>query len=106
MRTHTRRRAAGMALLAAGLAFTVAPDMTAADAGASVYKPVLPDDVFAKLVNDDAKTIKDSLAKALDTVSVEHALQGKLGPGGYQLLGVACFAVMALTLFNVARPKA
>ena len=50
-------------------------------------------------------TVKDSVAHAIDAVSVEHALQGKLGPGGYQLLGLACFAVMALTLFNVARRK-
>jgi putative OPT family oligopeptide transporter len=48
-------------------------------------------------------TVKDSVAHTIDKLSIEHALQGKLGPGGYQLLGVACFAVMALTLFNVAR---
>src|SRR5437868_381554 len=40
MRTHTRRRAAGMALLAAGLGFIVSPRMTAADDAAAAYKPV------------------------------------------------------------------
>src|SRR5207245_1342942 len=60
MRTHTRRRVAGMALLAAGLGWIVTPKMTAADSSASVYKPVLPDAVFAKLVADDAKIIRDS----------------------------------------------
>ncbi|HET6146426.1 MAG TPA: OPT/YSL family transporter [Polyangia bacterium] len=50
-------------------------------------------------------TVKDSIAHAIDKMSLEHSLQGKLGPGGYQLLGLACFTVMALTLFNVARRK-
>jgi hypothetical protein len=68
MRTSIRRTAAALAVLAAGLVFGAGPNSgTAADAkGAGVYKPVLPDDVFAKLVAEDAKVIKDSLAKASD----------------------------------------
>jgi putative OPT family oligopeptide transporter len=50
-------------------------------------------------------TVKDSWAHAIERVSLEHALLGALGAGGYQLLGAACFAVMAVTLFNVARRK-
>jgi putative OPT family oligopeptide transporter len=50
-------------------------------------------------------TVNDGVARALDRFSLEHALNGKLGPGGYQLLGLACFAVMAVTLFNVARNR-
>ncbi len=43
-------------------------------------------------------TVKDSWASA-----VEHSLTGKLGPGGYEVLGVACFAAMAAVLWRVAR---
>ena len=30
-------------------------------------------------------------------------LEGKLGPGGYELLGVVCFLVMGAVLLRVAR---
>jgi putative OPT family oligopeptide transporter len=50
-------------------------------------------------------TVKDSWGHAIEQLSLEHLLAGKLGPGGYQVLGVACFAVMAVTLLNVARQK-
>jgi OPT family oligopeptide transporter len=51
-------------------------------------------------------TVNDSWAKAVESLSVEHALTGRLGPGGYQLLGLACFLVMGATLFTIARrPK-
>jgi len=46
---------------------------------------------------------KDSWAAALGNVSAEHALTGALGAGGYQLLGVLCFAIMGATLFKMAR---
>lgn len=48
---------------------------------------------------------KDSWAKALDGLSVEHALVGALGQKGYEGLGAACFAVMAVALLVVARRK-
>jgi uncharacterized oligopeptide transporter (OPT) family protein len=48
-------------------------------------------------------TVNDSWARAIDRLSVEHALTGKLGPGGYQVLGLACFLVMGATLWRVAR---
>jgi hypothetical protein len=75
MRMSVRRTAAGLAALAAGLGLcVVTASGTAADAKATaVYKPILPDDVFAKLVNDDAKVIKDSLAKAPDKKMVAKA---------------------------------
>ena len=46
---------------------------------------------------------KDSWAAAVKHVSVEHVLTGALGQGGYEVLGLACFAVMAVTLLRVAR---
>jgi hypothetical protein len=75
MRTSVRRTAAGLAVLAAGLLLGIEPGAgTAADAkGAGVYKPVLPDDVFVKLVAEDAKAIKDGLAKAPDKKMVNKA---------------------------------
>jgi OPT family oligopeptide transporter len=47
---------------------------------------------------------RDSWAKAIGKLSAEHALTGVLG-GGYQVLGVFCFAFMAFVLFRVARRK-
>ena len=35
--------------------------------------------------------------------SLEHSLVGALGPGGYQILGLAFFATMAGILWRVAR---
>jgi putative OPT family oligopeptide transporter len=49
---------------------------------------------------------KDSMVAALKKVSAEHALTGALGPGGYDLLGVICFAIMGAILFKVARRPA
>jgi putative OPT family oligopeptide transporter len=48
-------------------------------------------------------TVNDGVAKAVAGLSIEHALVGKLGPGGYQVLGLACFAVMGVALLRVAR---
>jgi uncharacterized oligopeptide transporter (OPT) family protein len=48
-------------------------------------------------------TVNDGVAKAVASLSVEHTLMGKLGPGGYQVLGLACFAVMGVALLRVAR---
>jgi hypothetical protein len=48
-------------------------------------------------------TVKDSWAHVIDRLSLEHALTGKLGPGGYQVLGLASFLVMGATLWRVAR---
>jgi uncharacterized oligopeptide transporter (OPT) family protein len=50
-------------------------------------------------------TVKDSWAKAAESLSLEHLLSGKLGPAGYQVLGLACFAAMGATLFRVARRR-
>ena len=70
MLTQICRRAVGMLLLVAGIAIIVAPKMTAADAGANIYKPVLPDAEFARLVTEDAKIIQTALnAPASDKAS-------------------------------------
>jgi uncharacterized oligopeptide transporter (OPT) family protein len=50
-------------------------------------------------------TVKDSWAQAIGKLSVEHPLTGAIGEGGYQLLGVICFAIMGVTLLRVARQK-
>src|SRR5262249_41947861 len=63
-----RWRAAGLAVLVAGLGFVAGVGSgAAADSPTAVYKPVLPEDEFAKLVNEDAKVIKESLEKAKGT---------------------------------------
>jgi uncharacterized oligopeptide transporter (OPT) family protein len=49
---------------------------------------------------------KDSWAAAVGHLSIEHALTGALGAGGYQLLGLACYVVMAAVLLRVARRPA
>jgi OPT family oligopeptide transporter len=46
---------------------------------------------------------KDSWARAIGRLSLEHNLTGRLGQGGYQVLGLACFAAMAAALWRVAR---
>jgi OPT family oligopeptide transporter len=46
---------------------------------------------------------KDSWAEALKGVSAEHGLSAALGAGGYDLLGVICFAVMGAILYKMAR---
>ena len=48
-------------------------------------------------------SVNESVLKALDKVDLTGALQGALGGGGYQILGVAFFAVMGIVLYNVAR---
>jgi OPT family oligopeptide transporter len=45
----------------------------------------------------------DAPAKLMAKASLEHALVGALGPGGYQILGLAFFATMAGILWRVAR---
>ena len=50
-------------------------------------------------------TVKDSWAQAIGKLSLEHALSGVLGDGGYQLLGLICFLIMGVTLLRVARQK-
>jgi hypothetical protein len=47
----------------------------------------------------------DSWKKAIDKLSVEHALQGALGSGGYQILGTLFFVALATVLYRVSRRK-
>jgi hypothetical protein len=60
-----------MLLLVAGLAIIVAPRMTAADAGANIYKPILPDAEFARLVTEDAKVIQTALGATASDKAAE-----------------------------------
>src|SRR6185312_5107045 len=48
-------------------------------------------------------TVTDSGARAAGRLSLEGPLTRALGPGGYQLLGLAMFAVMAALLWRIAR---
>jgi putative OPT family oligopeptide transporter len=50
-------------------------------------------------------TVDDGWARAVGRLSLEHNLSGKLGPGGYELLGLACFLAMAAILWRVGRTK-
>jgi OPT family oligopeptide transporter len=50
-------------------------------------------------------TVNDGWARAVGRFSLEHSLSGKLGPGGYELLGLACFLAMAAILWRVSRSK-
>jgi hypothetical protein len=49
--------------------------------------------------------VNDSWAQAIGKLSLEHALGGALGDGGYQLLGLICFVIMGVTLLRVALQK-
>ena len=48
-------------------------------------------------------SVNEGISAAIGKLSVEHGLVGSLGAGGYQLLGVVCFAIMGAILFKVAR---
>jgi putative OPT family oligopeptide transporter len=49
--------------------------------------------------------LKVPLEKGLDAMSLEHTISNGLGKGGYDILGVAFFAVMGFTLYRVAMKK-
>jgi OPT family oligopeptide transporter len=48
-------------------------------------------------------SVNDSVLKAVEKVDLTKMLSAALGTGGYQILGVACFAVMAVVLYRVAQ---
>jgi hypothetical protein len=50
-------------------------------------------------------SVNDQVLKGLEHLDISPALRGALGAGGYQLLGVACFAVMGLLLYRVAQRR-
>jgi putative OPT family oligopeptide transporter len=50
--------------------------------------------------------VNDNVSRALERVDMTKALTGALGEGGYQLLGVAFFAVMGIVLYRVGRRPA
>jgi hypothetical protein len=69
MCTSVRHRAAAIVAMTVGLGLFVSSDATpAADpkGGADLYKPVMPNDVFTQLVNEEGKALRDAVAKAAD----------------------------------------
>jgi len=50
-------------------------------------------------------TVTDRGARVVDALSLESGLTHLLGAGGYQLLGLGCFAAMAATLWRVAHRR-
>ncbi len=50
--------------------------------------------------------IPEPIYNFLQTMSIEPALEGAMGKGGYQLLGVGFFVLMGATLFRIATKKA
>lgn len=48
-------------------------------------------------------SVNDGINAAIGKLSVEGALEHTLGAGGYQLLGVLCFAAMGYVLYRVSR---
>jgi len=45
----------------------------------------------------------DKVGAFVDSLDISDKLTRALGAGGYQILGVACFAVMGLLLYRIAR---
>jgi uncharacterized oligopeptide transporter (OPT) family protein len=50
-------------------------------------------------------SVYDAPARALEAIDISSPLRSALGTGGYQLLGVAFFAVMGVALYRVAQRK-
>src|SRR5262249_34948422 len=48
-------------------------------------------------------SVNDAVLKKLEGLDLTSTLGSVLGSGGYQLLGVACFAVMGIVLYRVAQ---
>ncbi len=51
-------------------------------------------------------SVNEGINAAIGKISAEHALVDMLGAGGYQILGVAAFAVMGFVLYRVSRRPA
>jgi OPT family oligopeptide transporter len=51
-------------------------------------------------------SVNEGVSKAIGKLSVEHALTGALGAGGYQLIGVAAFTIMGYVLYRISRRPA
>lgn len=47
----------------------------------------------------------DGTARSLETFNMEHGLTGALGTGGYNLMGVLCYAALALMVVRIARSR-
>jgi len=48
-------------------------------------------------------SVNEGISAAIGKISVEKPLEHAIGAGGYQLLGVACFAVMGYVLYRISR---
>jgi uncharacterized oligopeptide transporter (OPT) family protein len=51
-------------------------------------------------------SVNEGVSKAIDTLSVEKALEHAVGANGVQLIGVACFALMGAVLYRISRRPA
>ncbi len=50
-------------------------------------------------------SVNDTMLSALEKIDLSSPLRSAIGTGGYQLLGVALFAVMGVALYRVAQRK-
>jgi hypothetical protein len=50
--------------------------------------------------------VNEGVNNAINKLSVEKPLEHAIGAGGYQLLGVACFALMGFILYRISRRPA
>jgi putative OPT family oligopeptide transporter len=48
-------------------------------------------------------SVNEGINKAIGAINVEKPLEHTLGAGGYQLLGVICFAIMGFVLYRISR---
>jgi hypothetical protein len=48
-------------------------------------------------------SVNEKVKHAMDSLSVEKLLEEKLGGGGFQLLGLACFLFMSWVLYRISR---
>ncbi|WNG55177.1 oligopeptide transporter, OPT family [Archangium gephyra] len=48
-------------------------------------------------------SVNEGVNAAISKLSVEHALQGAVGVGGYDLIGVTAFALMGFLLYRISR---
>jgi putative OPT family oligopeptide transporter len=48
-------------------------------------------------------SVNEGISNAIAKLSVEQALEHAVGAGGYQLIGVACFALMGYVLYRISR---
>jgi len=48
-------------------------------------------------------SVNEGINKAIGSINLEKPLEHAIGAGGYQLLGVICFAIMGFVLYRISR---